>query len=142
MGANRCPNCNKFVGIDTDSEPQEERSDVEPDNSEVQYEFVIANNCADCGTEITSGTVEVNVGVKGLEEHANSHGTESDCEEEGFEFSVELNGCERDVRTVGTGRGQQTFYVVKVNATVTCSCGWHAEGEGTGEIPATDMESC
>ena len=63
--ANRCPNCNKFVSL--------ELEDPEVDNVEIEdmgngkgllwMNVSLKRNCAECGTEISTKQVEVEVEV-------------------------------------------------------------------------------
>lgn len=46
----RCPDCNKFVSFDTDTEPEIE-ANVEQDGS-VGVQARIVNTCAECSTEL------------------------------------------------------------------------------------------
>ncbi len=54
----RCPDCNKFVAYDTEIEPEEEDN---PSCTGIEfsasYRRVLA--CAECGTELKEGTVEL-----------------------------------------------------------------------------------
>lgn len=46
----RCPDCNKFVGYDTDQEPEIE--DVQVFDGEVQGNVRVVLACSECGTEL------------------------------------------------------------------------------------------
>ena len=48
----RCPDCNKFVGFDTDTDPEVEVGEIDTESGTVEATVRIVNNCAECGTGV------------------------------------------------------------------------------------------
>lgn len=128
----RCPDCQKFVGMDADSEPEESGDlNVDPENNSVDVSVRITNNCADCGTELKEAEIALEFAVDGLSAHdGDGHELEVECE------------YDRTERSEGKGRGRRTFYGVHATATVTCKCGWEATAEASEDVQASGMEEC
>jgi hypothetical protein len=118
--------------------------DVDVDGS-LRAEVRVVNACADCGTELTEATLE-------MEGQADVTGHDG----EGHDLEVEESGCERTSRSgnfvkgvfkPGGGRYAKTFYGASLEVCVTCSCGKLGEdGKGVvmtleGEEQASAMES-
>jgi hypothetical protein len=140
----RCPDCNKFVSFE-EEDPEVEDLEV-GDDGVVSMSARISNNCADCGTELKTGTVE---GEASLHDEIAAHECkkkddyEDDPERKGFDLSVCEEDAMRDQRVEGKGRGARTFYQAVVNVTVTCErCDETFEGEVVGEIQASAMDEC
>jgi phosphate-selective porin len=56
----RCNDCNKFVSLDTDVEPDESDPTLSfSSTADYDVNITIANNCAECGTELR--TAELNL---------------------------------------------------------------------------------
>jgi len=151
----RCPDCNKFVSLDSETEPE---VDLEvSDDGTVTGTAMIVNNCGDCGTEMAAAELEVSIDpesicappppdapppVEGappavgesLEEHlAKLHDPEASLE-------VEDTSRERTDRYEGKGRGQRHYYGARLEVEVTCSCGWVGTGEWTDDVQASGMD--
>lgn len=137
----RCPDCNKFVSLDSDVEP--EVNDVSIDeNGAITAEVRITNNCADCGSELT----EANFSLEGQVQIEGHSG-------EGHELEAEDGGAERkqksgyaDKKTGkwvnAFGRYAKTFYGVSLTVQVDCSCGELSESVVLeDEIQASGMDS-
>lgn len=69
----RCPDCSKFVSFDTDTEPEVDATEVD-DEGHVTFDARIVNNCAECGTELTEYTFNVEVD---LTDAVGAHQTEA-----------------------------------------------------------------
>lgn len=123
----RCPDCNKFVGND-EQEPEVESVEVEADDAEaatnatVTASVRIVNACADCGTELTEATLDLEAEVPLTPEHHRCP-PEAKGGEPSLDLEAEETSNERTSRTEGKGRGLRTFYGAKVEATVKCRCG-------------------
>lgn len=136
----RCPDCNKFVSFDTDVDPEIDNLEVNEDGH-VTASVRIVNSCADCGTELTETTFEMEGDVDFSDEtdHVPHSG-------EGHELSVEEESSERTYRQDGKpktkARYRRSFYGVQVIAKVTCSCGaLDVEVEMSDECMASWMDS-
>lgn len=56
----RCPDCNKFVPYDTEVDP-EESGDVEFDGETFRATFTRTLTCGECGSELKSAEIEIEV---------------------------------------------------------------------------------
>lgn len=132
----RCPDCNKFVGMDTDTEPEVDESGFDADTGEGNITVRIVNNCTECSTELKEANLEVEFDLSDAIEEAKEpeeEGGESpDCD---FSFDVDVT---RTDRTEGKGRGLRTFYGVDVtltlmnNGTVIATETLHDEVQASG----------
>lgn len=122
----RCPNCNKFVSFD---EPNVESSDVEVSpTGDVMYTADIELCCAECGTQLKTGQVEPY-------ETVIDHDVEKECE-----LSAEIVMEEGNVRTEGSGRYVKTFYGVRADIKIVCTCGFETNLELTSHVQASAMD--
>jgi hypothetical protein len=62
----RCPDCSKFVAFDTEVDP-EENGDEAISGSSFTATYRRVLNCADCGTELKSAEIEVEIDLSGAE---------------------------------------------------------------------------
>lgn len=138
----RCPDCNKFVSNDAESDPEVEEIEITeeptaavPPNAEegsgavdshpgqVTARVRITVNCAECSTELKEHNFETEAELpEAVVDHVG----------EGHELSVEEESSERTERSEGKGRGTRQFYGYQLTAKVTCSCGKLGE-DGAGE---------
>lgn len=143
----RCASCNKFVSIDSETEPEVESIEVD-DEGNVVMNVHIVNNCGDCGDELTGADLEIEVNcdayAENWEEHVKEKHEANDegemPEGKGPALEVHETGTERVTRTEGKGRGQKTFYGAKVEFEVKCACGWTATGAGEDDVQASSMD--
>lgn len=126
----RCPDCNKFVGIEM-AEPELE---LEVDNDGLVTGTVrMVQTCADCGSELAEASMDVEVQVELT--HAEGCKKESGLE-------VEDESAENDDRYEGKGRGRKHFYVASVTGNVKCGdCEAVAHLETSVEEQASSFES-
>ena len=125
----RCPDCNKFVSLDYEQEPEDMELDISSDGT-ITGSCTIYNNCADCGTALRTATVEFETSVD-----VDGH------EGEGHELAIEEESTERTYE--GGGRYQKSWYGVEVTANVTCSCGkLNKSLNFGGACAAGSMEEC
>lgn len=142
----RCPDCNKFVSNE-EREPDSVDLDIDDDGN-VSGEVEIVNECAECGTDLRSASLDLEADspftAEEIEEHRKAH---PGC----TGFDVEADDPERTSRTEGKGRGCRTFYGVTIHATVKCQCPDEAKPEDrlegevelSNDIQASDMdEAC
>lgn len=111
----RCPDCNKFV---SNEEMEPEVNDIEMDEEgNVTCEVRICNACADCGTELSEYTFDLETQVD-----LSGHKTERAEDQPDHEYTIEEDSSERVNRVEGKGRGARTFYGASVTFRVTCNC--------------------
>ena len=129
----RCPDCNKFVGLDTESDPE---MDLEVDDTtgQVTGTVRIVNACADCSSELTEAIFEVDLDFEEAQEHLAGLG-------QSHELELSEDVVTRDARTEGKGRGTRTFYGASATFEVKCACGLAWSKEWSDEIQASCMDS-
>lgn len=126
----RCTSCNKFVSNE-ENEPEVQDLSVDQDSATVTASVRIVNACADCGEELTEGTLEMEAELGSIDAH----------QKDGHELSVEEDSTERVGKGEGKGRYRKTFYGAKVDATVKCSCGKFEKSVEMSEyIQASSMD--
>ena len=156
----RCPDCNKFVSLDSEQDP-ECSLDVD-ESGEVSGSIQIANACAECGTEMFTAEFDASVDATGIVRTEDSKTLSdflSECKttvediekdpdhDEGEDLEVDLEVEEADLertdRYEGKGRGQRHFYGARVGFTVKATFrGATHEFEGSVEddIQASSMD--
>lgn len=144
----RCADCNKFVSLDTEVEPE---PDLSLDGTEVVGSVELYNSCPECGTELQSYNFDVNIDhSQEIEDHKKVCKTREPLSDdpdeilEDLEFDVEADSAERTTHTEGTGKKKVTYFGVVTPYSVVCvNCGEEvAHGTFTEEILSTDMEEC
>lgn len=115
----RCNECNKFVSHEQ-REIDGSDCDVTVDAEAVaSAEVEIVNECADCSTDLTTASLEMEgepaFDAEEIAAHREAH---PDCT--GFE--AEDVTAERTERSEGKGRGRRQFYGIEVTCTVKCEC--------------------
>ena len=125
----RCPDCNKFVGIEmADSELNLE---IGSDN-EVTGDVRLVQTCAECGTELAEANLDISESIDF--EHK-----EDGCD---GELTLEDENAENDDRFEGKGRYAKHFYVANVSATIRCEkCGAELEFITSVEEQASFFDS-
>jgi hypothetical protein len=114
----RCPDCNKFVGL----EMQEPEVDGDPEVSKpedgevgITLEVRIVRACDQCGTELKEANFTLEAGAEMPPEHR-GEGHE-------LEATADVEGTERSDGKPGTpGRYRRSFYGVEASFAVRCSC--------------------
>jgi hypothetical protein len=148
----RCPDCSKFVSMDND-EPDLEEISIE--GATVSANVRLQRNCAECGTTLKSGSLEMEDDLDGNEnlvEHlpctecgvvgkASPGCANKDFDHEtGHELSV------ADINVEGTeeggGRYAKSYFGAEVTYEVTCSCTRKSVHEGvlSGRMAASEMD--
>jgi len=134
----RCPDCNKFVSFDADTEPEVSDEEVSEEGL-VTASVRIVNACAECGTELTEASFDLEID---LTKECLAHIEDSEKPEDAHEFTVDFESARND-RSEGRGRAVRTFYEVAVDATVTCACDdetWKADGHWEDDVRFSEME--
>ena len=132
----RCPDCNKFVGND-EQDPDDVSVDVD-EHGVVTVTARIVNACAECGTDLTEATLEMECDRS---DEVAAHRREKHPTGDPPDLSADEERAERSSRTVGKGRGLRTFYGADVDYTVECECGWVIDGTASDDVQASSMES-
>lgn len=124
----RCNDCNRFVGYD---EQDPEVNDIQIDESGVvTVEVRIANACDQCGTELKEATFNLEADMSAeCEGHTQDTIPEPKEGEEPVEHELSVEECssERTSRSDGKegtpSRYRRTYYGVRVEFEIHCSCG-------------------
>ncbi len=126
----RCPDCNKFVGVEM-ADPELE---LEVDSDGLVTGTVrLVRTCADCNSELAEANVDIEVQAELV--HAEG------CKQEAG-LEIEDEEAESDDRYEGKGRGQKHFYVANITGKVKCEdCAAVAEFETSVEVQASAFES-
>jgi len=114
----RCPDCNKFVGVDSSEEPQVDLNVDEQGNVDVTAE--IANNCDQCGTTMFTGSLDGTVDASEIVEPDGMTltawlDTLTPAQKDSMELEVNESGTDRTDRYEGKGRGARHFYGCQVD---------------------------
>lgn len=134
----RCNDCNKFVGQEM-GEPSDEGFEVSKDGetATVSGSVTLGIVCAECGTDLKSGSFECSEEVAIPPEHRGDEGHD-------LEVEVELEGSEDysgDAKT--PSRYRKHFYGVSATIKVTCECGnWTEELGWTDQMQASSFDEC
>lgn len=148
----RCPDCNKFVGLDF-SDPELESIDVT--ESTVTATVRIVRTCCDCGTELKEASLELEAEFDGpdpdrcsKENHDKLLAAEKDDKapahactaDSGHELEVEDTSI--DQIEEGGGRYAKSYFGATVSFTVkcTCGCGFECEGTMSDKVAASGMD--
>lgn len=105
----RCPDCNKFVGLEM-GDPEIEEIEIDEDGR-IDATVHIVRQCAECSTDLKEATLEMSgeIPVEIADKHKGD-----DCE-------LEIEG-EAEAIEEGGGRYAKSYYGASVNYTVRCSC--------------------
>ena len=145
----RCPDCNKFVSFDTDSDPE---SDINVDDvGNVDGSCRIVNTCQDCGTELKEATLEIEASVEDdVEKHRKEHGWsgEGEVPEGHRSLSVEaemsrterMQSHDRRGKLIRNRRYMKHLYGAEGSITVTCECGETFSTQWSDEVSGSGME--
>jgi hypothetical protein len=131
----RCESCNKFVSLELDDSPDVDSSELGDGDESLVLEATVMYACAECSTEMRTGTVEATVVFSDdVKEAIHAH-----CGSKSVE--AEIASCEEN----GTGKKNDPIkVVVEFSYTVTCD-GCDAEithGTITAEISKGEMDEC
>ena len=140
----RCPDCNKFVSFDTDSDPE---CDVSVNNEGmVTVQTRIVNTCAECSQELTEATFDIEVDLTGpVSEH---RATCAECQTSKEDLEASAEGTRLDRRQTHDRHGkpiknpryQKQFYGAEVTVDLQMPCGEIVQGTASDEIQASGME--
>lgn len=139
----RFPDCNKFVSLDTETEPEVNSEDIDDDGA-INIELRLVNNCAECSTELAETTQELTAQVPGevMELHTgDGHSLELEVEDLGRDERYATT--DRRGKPIKKSRYQKKFYVGLCKAVVTCSCSTEPiyEEDLSEETQAGDFDS-
>lgn len=163
----RCPDCNKFVGFDTDNEPELDLN--VDDDGVVSGTARIVNCCAECGQELKEAVLDIEIDLTDeFREHVEQatalamrrrkkslieHRPEL-LSEEGAR-SDRVQRTDRHGRAIKRSRYMKTFYGADVSVTIGCACqasgrrrhmdgagddAFEAAGTASSEVQASSME--
>lgn len=136
----RCPDCNKFVGLDFEApeEPDTFDFDVGLSDDEKRAESVvveatvrIVRTCADCGAELKEAELEMSSEAEFVE-----HDLGPDCEV--YAEMDEVQAIEE-----GGGRYKKSYYGLSIDYSIKCACDREkvlTTGSMSEKVAASEME--
>jgi hypothetical protein len=142
----RCPDCNKFVSMDT-SDPEVGNLEFDIGSMMVMAQVRIERTCSDCGTGLKEANLELSWSAEGedatkLEEHLKAHKTYADTHDgqEPGQLDVEEDGA--DLIEEGGVRYKKSYYGAEVQFTISCTCDKEFELSNTmsEKVSASEME--
>lgn len=124
----RCPDCNKFVGVDENDPEFEDYPTIEGLDPKAEIlvnghpayavaitgSVKIVNACSECGTELKEAQFDIDCPV-----HVLQH--EQDNPEHAYDLEVAIVESERISRQEGKSRAR-TYYGVEATFMVRCTC--------------------
>jgi hypothetical protein len=138
----RCPDCNKFVSYDDQTEPEVELEVDEDGNVSGTAHIILT--CADCGTELKTADFDVEASLEIPEGHK-GEGHELEIELDGAELTVDRQTTDRHGKPIKNPRYMKTLYGYSAEFTVRCSCQETdaddlATGSASENISASSMD--
>lgn len=130
----RCGDCNKFVSLDTDTEPDvtSEQLSTSSGTADFDIDVTITNNCAECGTELK--TAELNASDSFDYDIAELSEDDRDA------LTLEVDDITREERVDGAGRSAKTFYGFSATAVLMLN-GEELERKSIGDdVQASAMD--
>jgi hypothetical protein len=131
----RCPDCNKFVSFDTEVEPEEE-NEPEIDGSTFRASYRRVLQCGECGTDLKSATIELEVDVEitGAPNDKEPEGCkrpddadpDDETPEHEWSFDLDVQPTERTQtkdrhgKAIKLSRYMRRFYGVSVTGAASC----------------------
>lgn len=159
----RCPDCNKFVSFDTDTEP--ELSLSVDDEGVVSGTARIVNTCAECSQELKEATLDVEIDLSAevtahrdekraerladarkedpaatIDDSDNDGHDGLEIDEESAERTDRVQRTDRHGKPITKSRYMKTFYGADVNVTVKFACGETFDGTDSPEVQAGGMD--
>jgi hypothetical protein len=138
----RCPDCNKFVPFDTETDPETDVS-VDDDGA-VSGTVRIVNTCEECGQELKDTTFDVDVDLSAeFAEHKKEHPKEKHNLTLDFEPSRtdRMENKDRRGKTIKNSRYMKHMYGAEGEIILTCSCDkWEHRETWSDEVAGSGME--
>lgn len=142
----RCDQCNKFVSLDAEQEPEINAS-VDGEGN-ITGDARIVNTCAECGQELSEATLDIEFDLSDevaahREEHADEKGEHDalELDDDGGSRIDEYATVDRRGKPIKNPRYRKHFYGVEVEFTLTCQCGETFSGTWSDKVQASGMES-
>jgi hypothetical protein len=146
--SNRCPNCNKFVGLEV-QEPEEQSLSVSNEGL-VEAEVRLVLVCAECSGEMKETTFNFleETSPEAVEHLAAHESDEKQEDREEYELSVECSwetedyykNTDRNGNPITSMRYMKHMYQITGTVTITCSCGETWEVKLKDEVQASGMD--
>lgn len=144
----RCNDCNKFVSFDSESDA--EINVTVDDEGVITGDVTFTNNCAECGTELKQGTLDIECDLsqqivdhrdekKEAGEPVVDHDT-LDVEDDGGQRFDEMQDTDRRGKKIKNVRYMKHLYGVEIEFTVTCKCGETFTQTWRDSLPGSAME--
>jgi hypothetical protein len=148
----RCPDCNKFVSFDAETEPEID-VDFDEMTRTINGSVRIVNNCAECSTELKETTFDVDIDLSAeIEDHWKEHGWKDgdaeapeghgsfDLSDDGGSRSERSQTHDRHGKPIRNPRYSRRYYGATAVFTVACECGHNIEHQWEDEVQGSGME--
>lgn len=141
----RCPDCNKFVSFDSETDPEISDEAVAEDGT-VTANVRIVNNCSECGTELKEATLELDLPA---DKELIAHIAKCPDAKKPDGLTVdEISGSrtdriqrtDRHGKPIRNPRYMRRYYGADITASVACACGETIQLHGQVETQASGME--
>jgi len=146
----RCPDCNKFVSFDADTDPEID-CDVDEDGH-ITGSVRIVNQCAECGSELKEANFDVDVNVEDkLHDHWKANGwkgkgaapeghRELDLSDDSGSRTERTQTTDRHGKPIKSHRYMKHFYGAEATFMVACECGETFEVQWSDEVQGSGMD--
>ena len=145
----RCPDCNKFVSFDAETEPEIDAS--VDDSGTITGSVRIVNCCQECGQELKDATLEIEASVEDeIEKHRREHGMTDDEKLPVGHVKLDLSTDgsrtertqthDRHGRSIKRARYAKHYYGAEATFTVECECGATFETTWSDDTPGSAMD--
>lgn len=117
----RCPDCQKFVSLEFDQEPEINNEEFDAEDGSYEIEIRIVRTCADCGQELKDATLNFDGEIDGWEDIKAAH------EGDDHDILMEVSP-QNDEYSKGKGRYMVSFFGASVDISIHCKCQNDVEG--------------
>lgn len=123
----RCPDCNKFVGLENGDLEADLSVESDGDKGTVTGTVRVVRNCAECGQELKEANFDVDESFDIPEAHR------------GEDHDLDVEVLDEEVTESGGGRYAKNNVGYSLTAAVTCNCeAAQKAGEPVAEIDLAD----
>lgn len=137
MPGNRCPDCNKWVSLETD-EPQVENVQLSSNESVVEVDVNIDRNCAECGGQMK--TMAFNTEAEIDETWLAEHGPQEDGSYKEGHGELDVEESNTELTESGGGRYAKNMIGFTTYVQVTCICGSTTSVEISDNAAASEFD--
>lgn len=141
----RCGDCNKFVSLDSDIDP-DVRVEVD-ENGSVSGTVTIVNQCGECSTDMQTAEFEIDMDFSDeYDTHLTACGKDTKKEDHELEVVFEPTRTDhyqkkdKNGKPIKSARYQKHFYGAEGEVIVQCKCGEEFREQWSDSIQASGMD--